>query len=156
MSRNSTSSEQEETKTRRLFLGAAGVAGASYAAALGYPIYRYLASPVELAASTPAVSQVELKDAQKLAPGSALMFKFGARPALLIHHTDGNWVALGAVCTHLGCTVQYQQARNRVYCACHGGVYDPASGANVGGPPPRPLTRYAVQVTAEAVIVSKA
>jgi cytochrome b6-f complex iron-sulfur subunit len=142
--------------TRRLFIGVAGAAGASYLAALGYPVYRYLASPVELSAGAAAVSEVALKDAQKLAPGSVLMFKFGAAPALLIHHADGEWVALGAVCTHLGCTVQYQPARNRIYCACHGGTYDPRTGANTGGPPPRPLKRFNVKVTPDAVLVSRA
>ncbi len=35
--------ENGETKTRRAFLAAAGAAGVCYAAALGYPVYRYLA-----------------------------------------------------------------------------------------------------------------
>ena len=35
--------------TRRAFLAAAGVAGLLYTAALAYPIYRYLASPEEMA-----------------------------------------------------------------------------------------------------------
>ena len=50
---------------------------------------------------------------------------------MLIHHQDGSWVALSAVCTHLGCTVQYEPQANRIHCACHGGVYDPRTGANV-------------------------
>jgi hypothetical protein len=37
--------EPGEATTRRFFLGAAGAAGLLYAAALAYPIYRYLASP---------------------------------------------------------------------------------------------------------------
>ena len=141
--------------TRRGFIAAAGIAGAAYVAALGYPVYRYLASPVEMAAAASAVSQVLLKDAQKLAPGSVLMFKFGSSPAMLIHHADGQWVALGAVCTHLGCTVQYQPAQNRIHCACHGGVYDPTTGANVSGPPPKPLKRYVASVTADGVVVAR-
>ena len=137
-------------------LGAAGVAGACYVAALGYPVYRYMASPIDLEAGQAAITQVSLKDAQKLAPGTAMMFKFGVSPALLIHFTDNTWVALGAVCTHLGCTVQYQPERHRIYCACHGGQYDPRTGKNVAGPPPKPLPKYNVAVGADAVVVSKA
>ena len=64
------------------------------------------------------------------------MFKFGTAPAMLIHHEDGRWVAMTAVCTHLGCTVQYEPQADRIHCACHGGVYNAYTGANVSGPPP--------------------
>lgn len=142
--------------SRRGFLVAAGTAGLCYVAALGYPIYRYLASPAEMAASEAAVTEVTLKDAQTLPAGSALMFKFGTSPAMLIHHTDNTWTALTAVCTHLGCTVQYEPAMNRIHCACHGGVYDPRTGANVSGPPPRPLKLFKVTVGAADVQVARA
>lgn len=142
--------------TRRGFLIAAGAAGLCYVGALGYPVYRYLASPIEMASSASAVTEVTLKDAQKLAPGSVLMFKFGSAPAMLIHHTDGAWVALTAVCTHLGCTVQYESQMNRIHCACHGGVYDPRTGANVSGPPPKPLKLFKVAINETGVLVSRA
>ena len=148
--------ESSESGTRRAFLIAAGAAGLCYTAALAYPIYRYLASPAEMAASTSAVTEVTLKDAQKLPEGSALMFKFGSSPAMLIHHQDGSWVALTAVCTHLGCTVQYEPQMNRIHCACHGGVYDPRTGANVSGPPPKPLKKFNVAVSDAGVQVSRA
>jgi cytochrome b6-f complex iron-sulfur subunit len=129
--------------------------GTCYAAAIGYPVYRYLASPVERATSATAVTQVTLEGAQTLAAGSAMMFKFGIRPTLLIHHKDDTWVALDAVCTHLGCTVEYEAANQRIHCACHDGVYDPHTGANVSGPPPRPLTAYVVKLSENAVTVSR-
>lgn len=152
-------SPAEDTKgaaSRRGFLAAAGAAGLCYVAALGYPIYRYLASPMEMAASASAVTEVTLKDAEKLPAGSALMFKFGPSPAMLIHHKDDTWVAFTAVCTHLGCTVQYEPEANRIHCACHGGVYDPRTGANVSGPPPHPLRRFKVTVNPAGVEVSRA
>jgi cytochrome b6-f complex iron-sulfur subunit len=142
--------------SRQTFLRVAlGGAGAVYAAGLAYPVYRYLESPIEKAAKESAVTEVALKDAQKLAPGSALMFKFGSKPGMLIHHEDGTWTALTAVCTHLGCTVHYEEDKKRIHCACHGGVYDPKTGGNVSGPPPKPLKRYEVKVTDVAVIISR-
>ena len=143
---------------RRSFLTTAmvGGIGACYLAALGYPVYRYMASPVERAEAESAISEVSLTNAVTLAPGSALMFKFGSFPALLIHHMDGTWSAFNAVCTHLGCTVAYEPAKNRIHCACHGGVYDPNTGKNVSGPPPRPLKAYVVKVTDKTVVVSRA
>ena len=53
-----------EQNTRRAFLAAAGVAGLAYTAALAYPIYRYLASPEEMAMEATAVTEVTRKDAQ--------------------------------------------------------------------------------------------
>jgi len=147
---------QQEPRTRRAFLAAAaGAAGLCYVTALGYPVYRYLASPSEMADSA-AVTEVTLKDAQKLPAGSVLMFKFGTSPAMLIHHLDGRWIALTAVCTHLGCTVQYEPAADRIHCACHGGVYNPYTGANVSGPPPKPLRLFKVAVNPASVEVSRA
>lgn len=145
-----------EKTSRRGFLVAAGAAGLCYVTALGYPVYRYLASPMEMAASTSAITEVTLKDAQKLPAGSVLMFKFGTAPAMLIHHQDHTWVALTAVCTHLGCTVQYEPQANRIHCACHGGIYDPRTGANVSGPPPKPLKLFKVAVGEDGVLVSRA
>jgi len=142
--------------SRRVFLSAAGLAGTAYAAAIAYPVYRFLASPIEQASANAAVTEVSLKNAQKMASGSVLMFKFGTAPAMLIHHKDGTCVALGAVCTHLGCTVQYLPADNRIHCFCHGGEYDPSTGANIGGPPPKPLKRFVVTITDEAAVISRA
>ena len=147
--------ETNDKTTRRFFVAAAGAAGLAYTAALAYPIYRYLASPAEMAMEATAVTEVTLKDAQKLPLGSVLMFKFGAAPAMLIHHEDGRWIALTAVCTHLGCTVQYEPQADRIHCACHGGVYNAETGANVSGPPPKPLKLFKVAVGDAGVEVSR-
>lgn len=147
--------EENDPKTRRAFLFAAGAAGVAYAAAICYPVYRYLASPAEMAAAEAAVTEVTLKDAEKLPTGSVLMFKFGVSPAMLIHHDDGTWTALTAVCTHLGCTVKYEPEMHRIHCSCHGGVYDPKTGANVSGPPPKPLRRFGVVISATGITVTR-
>lgn len=150
-------SEESASVPRRTFARVViGAAGLCYAAMLGYPLYRYIAAPVEKAAKEAAVKEIFLKDAHKLPAGSAMIFKFGARPALLIHNDDGNWIALDAVCTHLGCTVKYEAENKRIFCECHGGIYDPKSGKNIGGPPPKPLRRYEVKVSDEGITVSRA
>jgi len=147
--------EQGFSNRRNFVRVAAGGIGLCYAAALGYPVYRYLESPIEKVQSLAVVSEVSLPEARKLPLGAALMFKFGSRPAMLIHHPDDQWVALIAVCTHLGCTVQYQGDKDRIYCACHGGVYNARTGGNVSGPPPKPLQRLEVKLTETTVVVSR-
>jgi cytochrome b6-f complex iron-sulfur subunit len=84
--------------------------------------------------------------------GSALVFRFGVEPCLLIHSPDGKWVALSAKCTHLGCTVQYEPAHHRISCACHGGTYNPDTGQNTSGPPPKPLKRFVIKEVADTGI----
>lgn len=150
-------STDDEEMSRRGFAKVA-VTGVTlaYVGAIGYPIYRYLNSPVEKSAALAAVKEVVLDKADQLAKGTVLMFKFGVRPAMLIHHADDTWVALDAVCTHMGCTVRFEPARNQIVCGCHGGVYDSSSGQNISGPPPRPLTQYKVVLGKGTVTVTRA
>lgn len=145
----------EEVSRRNFVKIAIGGVGLAYAGAIGYPIYRYLNSPVENAVAAAAVKEVTLKDADKLPKGTAMVFKFGVRPALLIHHEDDTWVSMSAVCTHMGCTVAYDPAKTSIVCACHGGVYDAKTGNNVGGPPPRPLEMYKVTHGEGSITVSR-
>lgn len=53
--------------------------------------------------------------------------------------------AFSAVCTHLGCIVRWEPPMDHFYCACHKGMFD-REGRVAGGPPPRPLERYPVEV----------
>ncbi len=102
-----------------------------------------------------AVSKVTLDNALTLPVNSALMFKFGTGPAMLIHHEDDSWTALSAVCTHLGCTPSYLPDKKEIYCPCHGGVYDARTGGNISGPPPKPLTLYKVSIENGKITVSR-
>lgn len=150
--------EQPDSDTsRRTFLKvAAGALGACYAGGIGYPVYRYLASPVEKAESVAAVNEVTVPDVGTIPRNAALMFKFGTKPAMLIHHEDDSWSALSAVCTHLGCTAGYDPQEKRIFCPCHNGVYDAKTGANVSGPPPKPLDQFKVVIVEGKAVVSRA
>jgi cytochrome b6-f complex iron-sulfur subunit len=59
---------------------------------------------------------------------------------------------LSAVCSHLGCLVNYRKETREFICPCHGGRYDIA-GKNIAGPPPMPLTAYPVEVRDGMVMV---
>ena len=149
--------EEQDSFTRRGFVKVATVAvGAAYAVAIGYPIYKYLRAPVDQAIAEAKNNTTILKDADKLPAGSTLMFMFKSAPAMLIHFDDGTWVALSAVCTHLGCTLGYTSPSPLIICPCHGGQYDPHTGKNVGGPPPRALTKFEVAVQSGKVVVTQA
>jgi cytochrome b6-f complex iron-sulfur subunit len=62
--------------------------------------------------------------------------------------------AFSAVCTHLGCLIQWQPAADHAwYCPCHHGRYD-RSGRVVSGPPPRPLDPIAAVVRGGEIFVT--
>jgi Rieske Fe-S protein len=90
----------------------------------------------------------------ELPPNSGKIFKFGSRPALLLHTPAGELKAFDAICTHLNCTVQYRPDYGHIWCACHNGHYD-ISGKNISGPPPRPLDRLTVAVRGDDIVVSR-
>jgi thiosulfate dehydrogenase [quinone] large subunit len=74
-------------------------------------------------------------------------------PAVVIHATNGKFYAYDAVCTHAGCTVQYDPSSGLLLCPCHGGGFDPLHGAQVvQGPPPSPLTALPIHIDARGNI----
>ena len=138
--------------TRRRILDAILTTGfASTLAAIIYPVWRYLIPP---ASGEPATQSVVAAQAAQVKPNSGLIFRFGSRPGLLIHTTDGEMRAFSAVCTHLDCTVQFKADTSQIWCACHNGFYD-LHGNVVSGPPPRPLERLVVNQRGEDIVVSR-
>jgi len=91
--------------------------------------------------------------ANEVQPNSAKTFTFGPHEALLIRLSGGDYRALTAVCTHMGCNVRYLPSVQQIWCPCHKGIYD-VDGGVVSGPPPRPLRRYAVTVSGGEILVS--
>ncbi len=126
--------------------------GGILAAFVLYPILRYLVPPKAPEAATRRVTAAK-KDEVK--PGGFKIFPFGGEPGILIRTADGDYRAFTAVCTHLGCTVQFRPGERVIWCACHNGRYD-LDGRNVSGPPPRPLERFDVHVIGDDVVVQKA
>ncbi len=121
------------------------------AASFLYPVLRYLQPPptADLGSDTVVAAQVG-----DLRPNSALIFRFGTRPGLLLMLAGGEYRAMSARCTHLDCTVQYRNDVSQVWCACHNGFYD-LNGRNIAGPPPRPLEAYDVHVRGQEIVVTR-
>jgi Rieske Fe-S protein len=141
---------------RRTFLDVVlSVGFVSTAAAIAYPISRYLVPP---ASGEPATASVVAGSANALKPNSGVLFKFGSRPAIVVKTIDGEIRAFSAVCTHLDCTVQFKTDTSQLWCACHNGTYD-LGGAVISGPPPRSLERFVVNLRGEAgqeeIVVSR-
>jgi len=68
----------------------------------------------------------------------------GGTPAVLFRTKSGIF-AYSAVCTHQGCTVQFNSASQKLQCGCHGAVFDPFNEAKVvAGPTNTPLAKIEV------------
>jgi cytochrome b6-f complex iron-sulfur subunit len=64
-------------------------------------------------------------------------------------NTDEGFVAISAVCTHLGCLFKWVDASGRFECPCHGSKFT-AAGTYIEGPAPRSLDRFTVTVVTAA------
>jgi Rieske Fe-S protein len=144
-------SERRPLSRKRFIDWVLGTGVGGFVLAILYPVVRYWIPP-ELAES--AVNSVTLGvKASDIAANTGRIFKFGDKPGLLIKTSGGELRAFTAVCTHLGCTVQYRPDINNIWCACHNGHYD-LHGKNIAGPPPKPLTEYVVNVRGDQIVVS--
>jgi cytochrome b6-f complex iron-sulfur subunit len=76
-------------------------------------------------------------------PGSVTAFQAGR--FYLVRLEDGGFLALSRQCTHLGCSVPWDEASGRFACPCHASVFD-LRGDVLAPPAPRPLDLFAVRV----------
>jgi cytochrome b6-f complex iron-sulfur subunit len=124
--------------------------GATLLAAI-YPVFRFVIPPEVAEAPVNRVLAAKLSE---LPVNAGKIFRFGAKPAILVRTPAGDVRAFSAQCTHLNCTVQYRPDFQHIWCACHNGHYD-LQGKNIAGPPPRPLESYRVDIAGDEVFVSK-
>jgi cytochrome b6-f complex iron-sulfur subunit len=61
----------------------------------------------------------------------------------LARQADGGFIALSLRCTHLGCSVSWEENRNRFICPCHSSSFD-ISGEVMNAPAARALDYYPV------------
>lgn len=124
-----------------------GGVGSLLAVAAGWPLVRFLLP----AGKGDAAGQVAI-DRSLVAPGSAHLFQYQGRPAIVLQSAPGEFVALSAVCTHLGCIVQWEEQDAQFLCPCHGGRFS-TDGSVVSGPPPEPLESLPVTLDGDQVLV---
>ncbi len=70
---------------------------------------------------------------------------------ILINLPDKGLVAYSDVCTHLSCAVLYQGDGKHLFCPCHEGLFDVATGNVLEGPPTRPLPIIELSVQGDTI-----
>lgn len=130
------------TQRRRSFLGLAWLGIGM--AALGEAAW-VVASFLKPRAKAPsgAGSLVVAGPSEEFAPGSVTAFPAGK--FYLVRLQDGGFLALHRQCTHLGCSVPWDEASGRFACPCHASVFD-LRGDVLAPPAPRPLDLFAVRI----------
>jgi cytochrome b6-f complex iron-sulfur subunit len=138
--------DMERSRRKFLFACLGGFAAAGAGSAL-YPVYKYLAPQ-----KTGSIGEkVSIPNADVL-PGGAKFFDFRGETGVIVRKKSGELIALSAVCTHLGCIVQWENDKQDFLCPCHAGRYT-EDGVVISGPPPRALARLPFTVAGDAIVV---
>jgi cytochrome b6-f complex iron-sulfur subunit len=102
--------------------------------------YFFSAGPRSVAAPK---QLMEAGPVENFTPGSVSPF-MGGRFYLARQH-DGGFIALSLRCTHLGCSIAWEEEKKRFICPCHSSAFD-ISGEVLNPPAARALDYYTVMV----------
>ena len=80
---------------------------------------------------------------ERFAPGTVTAVPSGQ--FYLACLADGSLLALSRICTHLGCSVPWDEEKNQFICPCHGSTFN-LTGEVLTAPAPRPLDIYPVRI----------
>lgn len=135
--------------SRRTLLGAAGALGA---AGLLSACGGGGSSAVE---SSSSAGDPVITDLAALREAGAVAFDSGDGKAIVVMVGD-EVVAFSSICTHQGCTVDWDPDEQVLACPCHGSRFDAADGAKViAGPAETPLPTVEVVVDEAAGVVRR-
>ena len=131
------STTDDETPRREFFSSAAMLCGL----AAGYGTFFTMAGRYLYLYPTGARTKAWLfvTELDGMRAGASLKFEAPTGIRIVIarrteNGTADDFVALSSVCPHLGCQVHWQPHKNRFFCPCHNGVFDP-QGKAIKGPP---------------------
>lgn len=85
--------------------------------------------------------------------GSVMQYNAPDGSPAVLFRTKVGVFSYSAICTHQGCTVNYNPSGNTLDCPCHGSKFDPANGgAALNGPATAPLVKYKVAISGDAIV----
>ena len=139
--------DSEEKSTRRDFFVQAGLAACAVAGVGSAVVTLDFMKP-----------KVLFEPPTTFVAGSPLDYSEGVvrfnkeKKAFVIGAPNGVY-AISAVCTHLGCIARSKSDEKVIACPCHGGQFNPSTGAVTAGPPPAPLPPVSVVVEKKQIFL---
>lgn len=97
--------------------------------------------------------QLKIVDREDLKIGESYVFGIPGlkEPAILVRLNQDEFVAFGQKCTHLQCPVIWKKEEKILFCPCHKGAFNGATGDVLYGPPERPLPKLKIDVRPDGV-----
>ena len=88
-----------------------------------------------------------------LAVGQSLEFTSSAGiSAILFRSSEEKVYALSRICTHEGCSVDFDMNQNRLICPCHGANYEASDGSVISGPTTKSLAKIKVEIQGQDIV----
>jgi cytochrome b6-f complex iron-sulfur subunit len=143
----------DRVSRRALVTGAGGLAGAVLLSACGgdepAPEAPEAEDPAsEAGTEEPPTAAEPIAQVSDVPVGGAVTAEAAGKPVIVAQPTQGEIVAMSAICTHMGCQVKPEGGMIR--CPCHGSTYD-LMGGNTGGPADQPLPTVDVTVDGDDI-----
>ena len=99
------------------------------------------------------VGEVVIAQVSALVAGEGFNFTANdGTDAILFKTKDEKVYALSRICTHEGCSVDFDLAQNKLICPCHGATYEAPDGNVISGPTQRNLKKINVKVDGDNVL----
>jgi cytochrome b6-f complex iron-sulfur subunit len=118
------------------------------------PVIGYLWPPTRRVTS--GGGRVLFGSVKDLPVGQAKVLPVNDKPVIVVNSAAGGVKAFSAICTHLGCVVEWNASKQYIVCPCHDGRFNPTTGAVISGPPPAPLPPVRVAVESDQIYVGGA
>ena len=85
--------------------------------------------------------------------GGALLVDTSSDTIMVIRQSSADVIALSAICTHAGCSMDFNAGAQQLTCPCHGSVFNEA-GQVVQGPARRPLQTYSASLDSAGTTIT--
>lgn len=145
--------DASSAEDRRDFLGTMTSAAMAGGLVSGYGAFAVFAGRFLFPSGPKDVGWQFVATIDQLEMGTSIAYETPSGGKVVIaRQNDGDsadaFVALSSVCPHLGCQVHWESVRNRFFCPCHNGAFDPAGKATEGPPAAagQELTRFPLKV----------
>ena len=149
---NTKNSNQEPIKRRRFLKKLWASIGIIAGLELIYIVFNFL-QPKKAIKNTLSENYFEAGPQDSFKKNSITSFR--NRSFFLCRLENGEFHALSARCTHLGCALNYISEKNILECPCHSSMFD-INGKVLRSPASKPLTRHKVIIEKGIVKVNLA